>query len=207
VNENFEQKQAQPRWLRVLLSMLTGFILGWPKKPRQVPIFLGVLTFFGMLFVTLIPFLPILRATGATWSNALQLLFAFCTGLSFLLIDWLRPYLGGKTPTGMALGVMLLPLVVYSILLVRFILVRRWISYAILCVILGCILFANVAGCRRVVSDLGHSLSQNQRQVNKSMHMYPHSHLFVNQAPPPGVCRRGTRSIADSSRTRRNLPA
>ena len=79
-----------------------------------------------------------------------QLLFCFCIGLSFLLIDWLRPYLGVKTPTGVALGIVMLPVVIYAILLFRFIFVRRWINYALLCVILGCILFANVAGCREV---------------------------------------------------------
>ncbi len=93
-------------------------------------------------------------ATGTTWSNALQLLCAFCIGLSFLLIDWLRPYLGVKTPTGIALGIVLPPLVVYIILLFRFIFVRRWINYALLCVILGCVLVANVAGCREVMKGL-----------------------------------------------------
>ncbi len=95
-----------------------------------------------------------LWATGRTWSNALQLLCAFCITLSVLLMDWLRPYLGVKTPTGIALGIILLPLAVYIILLIRFIFVRRWISYAILCVILGCVLFANVAGCRVVLKGL-----------------------------------------------------
>jgi apolipoprotein N-acyltransferase len=137
--------------------MLTGSILRKPKKPRQVPIFLGALTFFGMFFGTIILAFrlgPSLNIVGTNRSEALQLLVCFCMGLSFLLMEWLKPFLGVNSPTSVTVGIMVLPVIIYFILLHCFIFVRRWISYALLCVILGCVLFANMAGCRDVWKGL-----------------------------------------------------
>jgi hypothetical protein len=143
------------------------------KQPRRVPLLLALLTFFGMFVGALVPFFPILWSIGVTWANAVQLLLCFCLGLSFIFVDFARPVLGVKTPVGVALGILLLPLAIYGALLLCFLAFRRRISYAFLCVILGCVLFANVAGCRKVWNELGHSLSQNLREVGKTRAALP----------------------------------
>ena len=103
------------------------------------------------------PFVPDIGKIIKVLAQLAELALAFPLGLVMIIADPLRRTVQEKPV--LILPILLIPWTIYAVILCCFISCRRWTSYAVLCIILGCILFANVAGCREVVKDLSHSLT------------------------------------------------
>src|SRR5690349_9587189 len=100
--------------------------------PRQVPLWVSLLVFFGMLIGAM--------ALVAPDPKALVFAFLFPLGICALF----------GTPLPPVIGVLLciLSYVIYLFALLTFMRVRTWGRFSLICFGFACLLLLNVAGCR-----------------------------------------------------------
>lgn len=111
-------------------------------RPRQVPAWLSSLLFVGMSLGAM--------ALITTDPSALAFAWLFPYGLCAVLCAVLG------SPPSEILGKSLLfaSFAVYIAMFVAFLRARTWIRLAVLCLILGCLLLLNVAGCRMTAEEI-----------------------------------------------------
>ena len=115
-------------------------------QPRQVPIWVSLLVFLGMFL------------------GAMALITTDPTALAFA---WLFPYglcgilsalLGSPQSDVLGMAILVVSFAIYIVMFMAFVRARTWIRFAVLCLVLACLLLLNVAGCQMIggsISKIG----------------------------------------------------
>ncbi len=113
-----------------------------PTPPRQVPVWVSLLVFLGMLTGAM----ALITTDPTALAYAWLFPYGLCAILSMLL----------GSPQSEVLGVSLLVVsfAIYIVMLVSFIRTRTWIKFAVRCLVLLCLLLLNVAGCRMIAGGI-----------------------------------------------------
>jgi hypothetical protein len=114
---------------------------------RRVPVFVSLITYFGMLFGTMaILAPPDFLNNSERFDMCLQLMSLFPFGIAILM--------GGPGSRFMGLTLVVISYVSFLAFLVAFIRARTWAAYGMLCLGFAILLLLNVAGCREVHKGL-----------------------------------------------------